>query len=186
MTITTQRASLHSQGRRKSGFTLPELLITLVISSIILAAVFSSYIFLAKSCISILDYSDMDTEARESLEVFSREARQAQDISGFSVNGCTLTVPMLGSSYTVDYSYVSADRTFYRAYGTSQQKALITGIDAFSLQRFNLNHVAAANDLETKQLQLDIRSERSGNPKFRATNNVLSARFIMRNKQVSN
>lgn len=186
MTITTQKASCHSQHRRKRGFTLPELLITLVISSIILAAVFSSYIFLAKSCISILDYSDMDTEARESLEIFSREVRQAQDISGFTVNGCTLTVPMIGSSYTVQYTYVPADRTFYRAYGTTQEKALISGIDAFSLQRFNLKHLTAANDLETKQLQLDVRSERSGNPKFRATNNVLSARFIMRNKQVSN
>lgn len=186
MTITTQKASRHSRHRRKRGFTLPELLITLVISSIILAAVFSSYIFLAKSCISILDYSDMDTEARESLEIFSREVRQAQDISGFTVNGCTLTVPMIGSSYTVQYTYVPADRTFYRAYGTTQEKALISGIDAFSLQRFNLKHLTAANDLETKQLQLDVRSERSGNPKFRATNNVLSARFIMRNKQVSN
>jgi prepilin-type N-terminal cleavage/methylation domain-containing protein len=186
MTITTQRASLHSSSRRKSGFTLPELLITLVVSSIILAAVFSSYIFLAKSCISIMDYSEMDTEARNSLEIFSREVRQAQDISGFSINGCTLEVPMLGSSYTVAYTYVPADKTFYRAYGTSNQKELITGIEAFSLQRFNLKHLTAANDLETKQLQLDVRSERSGNPKFSASNNVLSARFIMRNKQVSN
>lgn len=186
MTTTTPRAETQRPDRYRAGFTLPEVLITLLISSVILAAVFSSYIFLAKSCISIMDYSDMDTEARASLEVFSREVRQAQDISGFSANGCTLTVPMLGSSYTVNYTYVPADRTFYRAYGTSQEKALITGVDSFTLQRFNLNHLAAANDLETKQLQLDVLAERAGNPKFRATNNVLSARFIMRNKQVSN
>lgn len=186
MTTTTPRASRYRERSARAGFTLVEVLITVVISSIILSAILSSYIFLAKSCISIGDYSEMDTEARQSLEIFSREVRQAQNISGFSTKGCTLEVAMLGSSYKVQYLYVPADKTFYRAYGTAQEKALITGIDAFKLQRFNLKHLAAVNDLETKQLQLDVRSERKGSPKFRATNNVLSARFIMRNKDVSN
>jgi hypothetical protein len=59
-------------------------------------------------------------------------------------------------------------------------------VEALTLRRFNLLHNAASNDLETKQIQLDARTVRSGGGKFRATNNVISARFIMRNKVASN
>ena len=77
-------------------------------------------------------------------------------------------------------------RLFIVAYGTSDQKALLTGVETLTLKRFNLLHNPASNDLETKQIQLDARTVRAGSAKFRATNNVLSARFVMRNKEAIN
>jgi prepilin-type N-terminal cleavage/methylation domain-containing protein len=171
---------------REAGFTLTELLIGIVIGTMLMGAVMSSYIFIAKSCVSLNDYSDLNSEARGAIETFSREVRAASDISGFSSSGMTLTVPGPGGDYTVNYTYVPGDRIFYRAYGTSDQKALLNGVDVFSLKRFNLLHNPAINDLETKQIQLDAKTVRSGGVKFRATNNVLSARYIMRNKVASN
>ncbi len=188
MTITIQssRKRLGRSGSRASGFTLPEILIGIVIGSMLIAAITSSFIFIAKSCASLNDYSDLDLEARTAIEIFSREVRAAKDISGFSSSGMTLTVPGAGGDYTVNYTYVVNDKTFYRAYGTSDQEALLTGVESFALNRFNLLHNTASNDLETKQIQLDARTVRSGGVKFRATNNVLSARFVMRNKVASN
>ncbi|RKX34801.1 MAG: hypothetical protein DRP71_05970 [Verrucomicrobia bacterium] len=171
---------------RKAGFTLTEVLIALVISTMLMAAVMSSYIFIAKSCVSLNDYSELDSETREAIETFSREVRAASDISGFSSSDMTLTLPGPGGDYTVSYTYVPADGIFYRAYGTSNQKVLLKGVESFSLKRFNLLHNPAVNDLETKQIQLDAKTVRSGGVKFRATNNVLSARYIMRNKVASN
>ena len=69
---------------------------------------------------------------------------------------------------------------------TSSQKILIKGIQSFTLKRYTLQQTAASNDLETKQLQLELRSVRTGPAKAFASNNVISARFIMRNKPVSN
>ena len=171
---------------KKAGFTLAEVLMAVVIGSMLMGAVISSFIFIAKSCISINDYTELDTQARTAIERFSREVRASSDISGFSSSGMTLTVPGAGGDYTVNYTYVAGDNTFYRAYGTSDQEALLTGVETFTLKRFNLLHNPAANDLETKQIQLDAKTVRSGVAKFRATNNVLSARFIMRNKDASN
>lgn len=171
---------------KEAGFTLTEVLIAVVISSMLMGAVMSSYIFIAKSCVSLNDYTDLNTEAREAIEIFSREVRAASDISGFSSSGMTLTVPGPGGDYTVSYTYVPGDRIFYRAYGTSDQQVLLTGVELLSLKRFNLLHNPASNDLETKQIQLDSKTVRSGGVKFRASNNVLSARYIMRNKVASN
>jgi hypothetical protein len=41
------------------------------------------------------------------------------------------------------------------------------------------------NDLETKQIQLTLRTVRTGVTTVNATNAVLSARVVLRNKQVS-
>ena len=186
MTTITQNCKRERHGSNGSGFTLPEVLIGIVLGAMLMGAVMSSYIFIAKSCVSLNDYTDLDLEARMAIERFSREVRAASDISGFSASGMTLTVRDAGGLYTVNYTYVPNDKAFYRAYGTSDQEALLTGVESLTLKRFNLLHNAASNDLETKQIQLDARTVRSGGVKFKATNNVLSARFIMRNKVASN
>lgn len=171
---------------KAAGFTLIELLIGIVIGSMLMGAVMSSFIFIAKSCVSLNDYSELDTEGRTAIETFSREVRAAKDISGFSSSAMTLTVPGASGDYTVNYTYIANVGIFYRAYGTSDQEELLTGVETLTLKRFNLLNNPASNDLETKQVQLDARTVRSGGVKFRATNNVLSARFVMRNKVASN
>lgn len=178
---------MRQKKNKAGGFTLVEVLLSIVIGSMVLGAVLSSFVFMAKSCVSLNDYTELDVESRRAVEIFSREVRASSDISGFSVNGMTLTVPISGgSSYTVNYTYVPNDRTFYRAYGTSDQQALLKGVQRFSLRRYNLLHNAASNDLETKQIQLDAETSRTAAGRFLATNHVLSARFVMRNKIASN
>ena len=44
----------------------------------------------------------------------------------------------------------------------------------------------ATNDLETKQVQLNLRAVRTGATTVAATQTAISARFILRNKRVSN
>lgn len=158
----------------------------MTISGLALAAMISSLIFIGRSCAATTDYADMDTEARRALEIFAREVRMADQVSNFSSTGVTLRVLTSTSNYSVTYSYVAQNKAFYRNYGTASQSALIKGVDAFTLKRYTLLQTAAANDLETKQLQLELRSIRSGAAKAFASNNVISARFIMRNKAVSN
>ena len=97
----------------------------------------------------------------------------------------TLTVED-GVPRTVNYTHVPADRTFYRNYGTPNEKVLIQGVTEFALRPFTLIQTDATNALETKLLQLDLTAERTGPARALATNNVISARFVMRNKIVAN
>lgn len=184
MTITTASSEQRAASRR--GITLVELLIAIAISSMIMAGVMSSFLFLSRGTIATSDYADMDGEARTALEQFSQEVRMAGDLSNFSSEHVTLSVQDGATTYSVNYTYVPVDRTFYRAYGTPAQKALIKGIDSFTLRRFTMLQTPATNNLETKQLQLDLRASRSGPARAFASNNVISARCVMRNKIVSN
>ncbi len=189
MITTTESSSNRIQSSRRRfrrGLTLVEMLIAMTLGSMVLAAVFSSLIFVSKGTFNLADYIAMDQEAQIALETFSREARMAENVSNYTANGITLTVPTVSSSYNIDYTYVPADNTFYRAYGTADEKALIKNVTKFSLKRYNLQQNLASNDLETKQLQIDIKSNRSGVITASTSNNVLSARYILRNKVVSN
>ena len=183
--MTTTTGSCRAR-RYRRGFTLAELMVSMAIAAIVLAAVVSSMIFLSRSCLATTDYADMDRQARTGLELFAREVRMADGVSNFSSHGVRLRVPTATSSYQVDYTYVPDTGTFYRAYGTSEERALITGVDAFELRRFTLQQTEASNDLETKQLQLQLRAVRVGPAQAYASNNVISARYILRNKIVSN
>jgi hypothetical protein len=158
----------------------------MAISSMGLGAVMSSVIFISRSCLSMTDYADMDQQARRALEVFGRDVRMARDLSNFSSTGVTLDVVTGSGSESVTYSYRAADQTFYRNYGTASQMALISNITTFALKRYTLQQTPADNDLTTKQLQLELRSVHAGAARTQASNNVISARFIMRNKAVSN
>jgi prepilin-type N-terminal cleavage/methylation domain-containing protein len=184
--MITTTAAFRTNRPGCQGFTLTELLVSMALASMVLAAVFSSLIFVTRSCLATTDYSGMDGEAREGLEKFSREVRMADGVSNFTTNGVRLHVPTASSSYWVNYTYVPTDGTFYRAYGTAGQEALITGVERFTLKRYTLLQTPANNDLETKQLQLELRAVRSGPAQAFASNNVISARYILRNKVVSN
>jgi len=159
-------------------------MIAVSLSTMILGGVMSSFLFLSRGTIATSDYADMELEGRGALERFAREVRMANGVVNFATNSVTLSI-LDGTAYSVNYTYVPADGTFYRAYGTASQEVLISGIERFALQRFTLLGTKATNHLETKLLQLDLRATRTGPAKAFASNNVISARYIMRNKLVA-
>ncbi|MGH8021203.1 MAG: PilW family protein [Opitutaceae bacterium] len=184
MTITTGNSSRRTCRRR--GFTLAELMISMALASVALAAVLSSFIFLMRSSVATVVYAEMDRDARAALEIFAQEVRMADEVINFSASSVTLHVPTASSSYSINYTYVPSLKAFYRGYGTASQKLLVKGVDQFSMHRYTLQQTAATNNLETKQIQLELRSTRSGPAQAFASNNVISARYILRNKIVSN
>jgi Tfp pilus assembly protein PilW len=185
MTTTTASSSTRPRIRSLHGITLVELMIAVALSSMILAAVMSSFIFLSRGTIATSDYADMDREARAALERFAREVRMSSGVTNFTTNTVTLSVQS-DTPYTVNYTHVPADRAFYRAYGTAAEEVLIKGVESFAFQRFTLLQTPASNHLETKLLQLDLSATRTGPARAFASNNVISARYIMRNKIVAN
>lgn len=159
------------------------------LSSMALIAVFSTSIFVARSCLATTDYTDMNQEARMALEVFARDVRMASNVTDFTTNSVTLNVVTSGGTVSVNYTYVPALHAFFRDYGKPGQKVLIRDITWFQLSRYSIatdaltgEPLAATNHLETKQLQLSLRSVRSGPARAMASNNVVSARYVLRNK----
>jgi len=195
---TSTAASDRSPSRRprtRLGFTTVELVVSMGIAATVMASIFGSFLFLARSSLLTASYADMDREARFGLEIFARDVRMADNIADFSANSMRLHIPAVGSSPErwVTYSYDATSRDFIRNPGQPGARAIVRGIDVFILKRYSLRQHAltgqpmeATNDLETKQLQIQLRAVRAGAARATVTNNVISARYIMRNKIVGN
>jgi prepilin-type N-terminal cleavage/methylation domain-containing protein len=193
--MTTSTLSLtpniHARAVRRRGFTLVEVMIGATLSSFILAGVLSAFLFMGRSGANLRNYSDMESQARKSLEIFAEDVRQASAISWASNVSLTLTV----NTVPITYAYTSGTGIFTRTVsGTTT--TLISGITTgtFAFKSYNVAGsemalISAANlaaaGSSTKQLQISLEASRTTQTVTSATNLVLSARYILRNKVVT-
>ena len=208
MTTTTPSRTLDRR-RRSAGFTLVEVMVAATLASFILAGILSSFLFIGRSGANVQNYSDMESQARKALELFAEDTRQASAITWLSSNQLRLTVN--GKPHTYTYASGSLTRTVVSAAATTAT-ILLTGINAPIARTdtngatctpffrgYNINGVEltaiqyanpSAGDLAaassvTKQLQISMEASRKSQTVSAATNTVLSARFILRNKRVT-
>lgn len=192
MTITTLSQNRSDASRRARGFTLVEVLIAATLSSFILAGTLSAFLFLGRSGMNLRNYNDMESQARKSLEIFAQDTRQASSVTWTTAESVTLVVPDAGSTTNIYYTYASG--TFTRK-TTSGTATLLSGITNFTFSAYDINGTAIT-DLSTasarttaanitKQIQISLSAARSSQTVATATNIVLSARYVLRNKKVT-
>jgi len=189
---------------RRAGFTLVEVLIGSTMSVFILAGVLSAFGFLARSGVLIQHYNDMESQARQALELFAEDVRQASSITWTDANTLTLTV----NTALVTFGYSTTQKTFYRSYrptatAPATTKILVTDVTTFQFKAFTItgteitdfstSATRATAGRSTKQLQISLEAARymdtalgtERRSQIGASNTVLSARFILRNKIVT-
>jgi prepilin-type N-terminal cleavage/methylation domain-containing protein len=191
-TITPSPNRSNIRRRRARGFTLVEVLIGATLSSVILAGTLSSFLFLGRSGVNLRNYNDMESQARKSLEIFAQDTRQASSVTWTTPQSVTLVVPDAASTTTIYYTYASGQFTRQTSTGTA---TLLSGITNFTFSAYDINGTAitdlstaaarltAAN--ATKQIQISLSAARSTRTVATATNIVLSARYVLRNKKVT-
>lgn len=184
--------SLRIAAGRRGGFTLVEVMIGATLSSFVLLAILTTFLFMGRSGANLRNYSDMESQARRSLEIFAEDARQASAISWTSDVSVQLTV----NSTAIRYSFDSTTGLFSRQAGGAASQVLISGVRAgtFAFKAYNVAGsemalVTAANltaaSSSTKQIQISLEASRTTTTVTSATNLVLSARYILRNKVVT-
>ena len=180
-----------------AGFTLVELMVASILSLAVFAGVVAAFLMLGRSGYNAANYSMMESESRRALEMFSSDARMSNNLTWNSGTSVTLRVVTGGVSQLVTYAYDSSTsgptaQCFYRKPGDAASGGarliLVRNVSEFSFRRYKvINGVdyTANNDLETKQIQITLRSVRTGMTTVAATNAVLSARVVLRNKVVT-
>lgn len=202
-------ANIHRPRRHAQGFTLVEVMITATLSVVILAGVLATTLLLMRSGYRSASYTDMETQARSCLERFGFDVRMANDVTWDSVaptdatTRITLTLPTAsGIDIATSYEYDPAAGTLTRVTPGSAE-ILVSGIKpgSFELKGFKLNTSATAEPnpvldpvqtanrpqaaLDCKQLEMALTVERHRAGAAGSAAKIISARFILRNKQVA-
>lgn len=204
MTTSTHRTEPRSSGvlkrriqRRAPAFTLPEVIIASALSAVVMAGVLSAFVFFGRTGLAVGHYQKMEEELRRSLEIFAADVRMATDLRWETPWRITLAVPGSdGVAHPVAYAFEpsssgSLTGTLARIHEDGRREALVHDVSSdFSFKRYKLEQPGvpdntALNDLETKQLQLNLRTLHvtSGGPA--STQAAISARYVLRNKHVA-
>jgi hypothetical protein len=177
-------------------------MVSATLAAIVLAGILAAFLMIGRTGYAAGHYSEMDAQVRRALETFGADARKAADVRWHDVRSLTLMVATAGAATTpVTYAYdidtaSPTYRTFYRVPGdaasTAPRLVLVHHVAPdFAFARYKLEQPGvpdntAASDLETKQLQVTLRTARTGATTVAATQSAVSARYVLRNKRVSN
>jgi prepilin-type N-terminal cleavage/methylation domain-containing protein len=179
-------STIRSKDRR--GFTLVEVMIAASLGTMVLAGVMSTFLMLGRSGANVANYSVMESQARRALEEFSQDVRMANAITWNSTSSITLTIPnnYAPTAGVVTYAYDSGSQKFYRtprdSTSASGQTDLIRNVVSFSYARFDRINNPAAQDMTTKRIQISMTARTTSNTAVGASNIILSASYILRNK----
>ncbi|MFH1496913.1 MAG: prepilin-type N-terminal cleavage/methylation domain-containing protein [Verrucomicrobiota bacterium] len=192
---TTTPASRRAPSPR--AFTLFEVLASTALSGIIMVAVLSSAVVIARSGYLLNNYSDMEQQARTALETFAVDARMTEVVAwGRADDDAPLTSLRLQAvdGTAVTYAYDAAGGALNRT-DNAGTTTVITGIQSFTFSAYKYDDAAGLDllvpgdstltqlDNETKMVQLSLSASRAQTSVVTATNNVVSARFVLRNKR---
>jgi Tfp pilus assembly protein PilW len=168
-----------------------EVLIGATIGTMVLTGVLSTFLMLGRLGANIGNYSVMETQSRRALEELSQDLRMAKDVTLNTAQSLTLVVPdnYTSTANKVTYSFDSAKGEFYRVPGdvsaTSPRTILVRNVSTCSFAQFNRLNVATTSNTSTKRIQLTMIVRTTTKTVAAATNTILSASYILRNKPVN-
>lgn len=169
---------------RRGGFTLVELMIAIFTASLFLAAGAASLNMLARSSAGIGNYAGMNLQSRIALETFATDVRMANDVH--LATGTRIVFSAYdsdGSDITVEYIYDSSSGNLTRNAG-GVSDVLLTDLLNFEFGYYDLTRASTSSALSVKEVEIDavMRKQVIG---LDNTNEVISSRFMMRNRHVS-
>ena len=184
MIITTAQSKRRTV--RRAGFSLVEMIITMGLLSMIIAVGLSAVTFISQSSTSLTNYTLMSNNSRHALEIIARDLRM-----GYNINSATSTqldFDIYGKGNTTTnlvYNYVAADKKLYRTEDLVTTETIIEDLASFQFNYFNLRRESTTAPISIKEVQMEgvMRKQALA---ITNTNYIISARFMMRNRSVSN
>jgi prepilin-type N-terminal cleavage/methylation domain-containing protein len=206
MITFTERSRVKVPFKSKSGFSLAELVIAMTIASFVLTASYATVISLAKGSKSMINYSEMNNQTRFAIEVFGRDARMAMDVTVADENTITTLNSLWNEAsnayrnYRVTYKYFPSAGTFKRTVvdvstgSTVEDRILLYDVQSLNFTYYGLINQENPNEslllgtppdkLSIKHVQIEAELQREV-LNVTNTNYIISARFMLRNKDVS-
>lgn len=179
---------MSQKSKTQFGFTLAEAMLSMGIGSIVLAGVFTSYIFGVKGFRSLANYTEMHTAGRSALDAFARDARISLAVTSCTADQITFVLPC---SFNVNGSATSSNLVTHRCTAgvwyridanQSRTKSLATRVQsmAFILYDRDGNITTQADHGASIRISAQLQGQ-AGN--WSQTESIISPPFRLRNKQ---
>lgn len=152
----------------------------------LLAGLVSTFIFMLRSSVSLGNYADMNRDGSYFLERFGREIRMVSEVQSIASSKFVVDVDTASGDDTVTYVYNSSKGELTRTSTLEGSTTVILdNISALSITYYNILGDKTTNLNEVKSLQLRVDLQRN-NLKNENTDHIISARFNMRNRIITN
>jgi len=129
--------------RRRRGFTLAELMVTMGISSIVMAAIAALSLYTGRSFAHLSNYVDLDNLSRNALDIMTRDIRQVNFLDSFTSNRLVFQDSDLQE---LVFEYDPNAKTLVRIKG-GERKVLLTECDLLIFRTWQRNMVPGSFDL---------------------------------------
>ncbi len=166
----------------RRGFTLVELMVASVLSAVVFAALFSAYIFMARSLTRMANFQQQQVQNRRALYVMEKDINEATHVTTALPGTLQLT---LSVTTVVTYTYDSSAHTLTRvAVGSSPSTTvLLSNLTSFSFSYFDKNGAASPSLPFLMQVQMSYTSAVGDGPNgTRSADTVVSSRMVLRSK----
>jgi prepilin-type N-terminal cleavage/methylation domain-containing protein len=188
MITSTEAAPLRRA--RQQGFTLVEVMVAAGIASIVTLALLTSYSMTTRGFVAAGNYSDMERDARVTMDNISRDIRQATGLVAFASNDITIAVAtefsdsgaVTNSKNVRYYKGTGNNSNYLYRVDSGLTSAVAKSVSAMRFIAYDRNMITnGITPADTKLLQVDLtlRKYTIDNPN---TEQILSARVVLRNK----
>ena len=181
----------------RRGFTLIELMIGIALSSMVIAGVFSTYLFVGRHLTRMANTQQLDAGSRVAFALLNQDVSAAIRVTAASGTQLTLVLPPTSPalSRTVAYRYVApssssaSDGTLTRTEtidGTATSSVVLRSVGTLSFNYFNTaGAVVSASPVSVKRIELAFAAQTgsAANGTQVIVNNV-SARVALRNRSL--
>lgn len=163
--------------------TLVEMMISVGIGGVVLAAVASLSFYTARSMAAMSNYADLDRQSRNALDQMTLKIRSASQLSSFS----TTSVTFAYNGDSLRYTFDPSTKTLTEYYG-AQTKVLLEDCNTLEFSMFqrnvvsnSFNQVTTTTVNEAKSIIVTWTCARSLLGNLINSESVQSARIVIRN-----
>lgn len=167
----------------RAGMTLVEIMVSVAIGSIVLAAVGSLIVFTARSFVALGNYNDLDQASRNALDIMSRDIRQVRALTSYKTNYLRFTDK---DNQPLEFVWDPTARTLSRI-KNAKTNILLEQCDTLRFNTSqrnpttNFNFVANATLAEAKLVDVSWTCSRQIFQKKANTESVQTAKIVIRN-----
>lgn len=178
------------QRRGGGGWTLLEMMIAVGLFSIASAAMGSAYVFSLRSFQALSNYSILDQQNREVIDLITREVRQANSVTSFANDHTRQLTLVDGDRNTVTYNFNGYRQQMTRTKsGTTSVLLENCSLINFHLgmrpPNTNYGYYATSDINKAKIVDFTWKTSRSLPGGLANTENIQTARIVIRKQKVN-